>query len=307
MAEAFGWTIIYLGTIFLGYFLKQREILKKEDKKVLSRIIVNVTLPAMVAGSFAEIGLDLWFVVALALGILANIIMIVIALLLSRKKEASLQAMYIMNLPGYSFANITIPFLSNIIPAGIPYLCMMDTGDSLFTLGTTYSIARAKLSNSNSISVPGMIKTVLKELFRSVPFITYMIMIVITLIGLRLPKGIVSALMFAGKANGFLAMIMIGLSLEFSMEVNQIKDILQIIVARLLISLLIASIVLYLLPGPEAFRITMAVSVFSGIPNIAVVYSEYAGIDTKIPGVLNSISTILALPMMALVYTLLVL
>ena len=57
--------------IFLGYFLKQLKVLSKADGSILSRMILNVTLPAAIILNLADMQIQMD---ALALILIAVII-----------------------------------------------------------------------------------------------------------------------------------------------------------------------------------------------------------------------------------------
>ncbi len=58
----------FIAIIALGYFLKLKRIVKREDAKVLSAIVMNVTLPAALLTSASEVQLDSGMLIPLVLG-----------------------------------------------------------------------------------------------------------------------------------------------------------------------------------------------------------------------------------------------
>ena len=106
--------------MLLGYVLKRLGVFKVEDKKFLADLIFYVTLPAMLASSFTGVTVDLWFLVAIALGFVTNVLMVVVAMFNSRRKENGMQALFILTGAGLNLGNITMPFLRNFYPTGIP-------------------------------------------------------------------------------------------------------------------------------------------------------------------------------------------
>ncbi|MGT2811424.1 AEC family transporter [Streptococcus minor] len=65
----------FIAIIALGYFLKLKRIVKREDAKVLSAIVMNVTLPAALLTSASEVQLDSGIVIPLVLGFAMNLVM----------------------------------------------------------------------------------------------------------------------------------------------------------------------------------------------------------------------------------------
>lgn len=216
--------LVYLLTMVMSYILKRAGLFHKEDKKVLSNLIFYITLPASLISSFAGAEVNVYYVIAILLGFLVNTVMVISGQIVSADKSPELKAIYSVNASGFNMACIAIPFLSTFYPAGVPYLCMFDVGDSFYTLGTTYAIGKMRLNGGSKDKNDNYVLTILKGLLTSVPFDTYMIMTILSFLNCRLPDFITMAADFCGKGNGFLTMIMIGVSLELHMSRESAKE-----------------------------------------------------------------------------------
>ena len=302
MGSAGKWALIYMVTIALGYGLKQLGILKAEDKRVFSAVVFYLTLPAMLIGSFGEISVDFWILVAFAMGLLGNAVMLAAGFVMSTGKTPDMRAIYIINCPGYNVANVTIPFVQSFFPAGIPYLCMFDAADSFFSLGTTYSIACMQLGRQSGSKFGNIIR----GLFRSVLCDTYLVMMTLTLLGIALPAPVMEVAEFIGRGNGFLVMLMVGVSLEIHMKKEEVGEILRIMLIRLSGGAAIAAAIYFLLPGPLVLRQALALGAFSAVPNVCLIYSNRLGVSTNVPSALNPISTLVSLPVIAGLATLMI-
>ena len=296
MGEVFLWAVIYLATMLLGYVLKRLGVFKQEDRKFLSDVIFYVTLPAMLVSSFTGVTVDLWFLIAMLLGFGTNALMVGTALFVSRKKSPELQALYVLNGSGLNLGNITMPFLRNFYAAGIPYICMFDIGDSFFTLGTTNAIACTRLGRGVEGS---WVKNIVVSLSKSVPFDTYLIMTLLALLHIQLPDAVLTAADFMGRGNGFLAMLLVGLSLEFRLSRKDLGELLGLVAVRYSCAALAALVIWFLIPAPLLMRKVLALSVFSAAPNVALIYSTRLGIRTDIVSALAPVTTLLMIPMMS--------
>ena len=65
--------------IILGYVLKRVGLFRQEDSKVLSNIMLYVTLPAVLVNAFRSFTLDVHLFSFVLLGLLANVILLVVA------------------------------------------------------------------------------------------------------------------------------------------------------------------------------------------------------------------------------------
>lgn len=154
--------LVYLLTMVMSYILKRAGLFHKEDKKVLSNLIFYITLPASLISSFAGAEVNVYYVIAILLGFLVNTVMVISGQIVSADKSPELKAIYSVNASGFNMACIAIPFLSTFYPAGVPYLCMFDVGDSFYTLGTTYVIGKMRLNGGSKDKNENYVLTILK-------------------------------------------------------------------------------------------------------------------------------------------------
>lgn len=303
MADVYCQAGIFLTTMALGYALKRLGVFKPEDRRVLSDLIFYVTLPAMLVSSFSGVSVDFWFAVSFLLGLGVNALMVGMGTLASRKKAPDLQALYTINCAGLNLGNIAIPFLRNFFPVGIPYLCMFDTGDSFFTLGTTYAIARGRLGQKGG-SLLSTLRGILSSLARSVPFDVYILMTLLSLLRIRLPEPVLLAADFMGRGNGFLAMLLAGVSLELRLDRASLGEVLQILAVRYACGAAAALFIWFCVPAPLVMRQILSLAVFAAVPSAALIYSTRLGVRPEIAGALSPISTVLMIPLMSAIMVL---
>ncbi|WRS28721.1 AEC family transporter [Oscillospiraceae bacterium MB08-C2-2] len=294
---------IYLVTIALGYLLKKLGVFQKENRDVFANAVFYLTLPALIVSSFDQVQITLWFMVALGAGLFCNLFCLLMAAVFSRKKKPEIRGIYLINTPGYNVGNITIPFLQSFYPAGIPYLCMFDAGDSIFTLGTTYSIAKTLL-NKKDLSIGRRLLDIFRSLLGSIPFVAYLAMTVLSIVGLSLPSPVIELAGFIGKANAPLVMLMLGISFELHINKEELVDILSILGLRVGCSVLLFAAIVWLLPGPPIMKQVLSVSVFSAIPNACLIYSNKFNAATSVASTLNPLSILLSILLMSLAMSL---
>lgn len=270
MADIFFWAGVYLLTMLLGYALKRRGLFHPEDKRFLSNLIFYVTLPAMLVSSFEDERVDGWFLAALAAGLAAESLMLLAASLASRRRPPVIQALYAVNCVGLNLGNITTPFLRNFFPQGVPYLCMFDAADAFLTLGNTYTVACKRLGRQTG----PLLRGIFSSLAHSVPFVTYAVMTALSLLRITLPAPVLLAADFLGCGNGFLAMLLVGISLEFRLDRQAIREVCRILAVRYACGAAAAAALFYLLPAPLVMRQVLTLAVFSAVPSACLVYTQ---------------------------------
>lgn len=285
----------------------------KEDKKILSNLIFYVTLPASLISGFTGAQVNVYYIVSILIGFGVNTVMVIAGQIASARKGRRMQAIYAVNASGFNMACIAIPFLSNFYPDGVPYLCMFDVGDSFYTLGTTYALAQMRMSQENNEKNAKNSKekelnksdihilTVFKSLFTSVPFDVYFIMTVLSFLNYKLPDIVIQAADFCGHGNGFLAMMMIGISFELNMSKETFGEVIHLLLLRYGIGIISAVFIFCVLPAPLIMRQILCAAVFSSSAAVSIIYSEKLGVSTDIAAALNPLSTVLMIPVMAMV------
>lgn len=304
--------------MLVGYVLKVLKIADEGMKKAVSDLIFYVTLPALLVSSFSGASADIWFLVCIGLGIGVNVLMIVIACFLSREKSPALKGIYTINGAGYNMGNLAIPFLSSFMPTGIPYLCMFDVGDSFLTLGTSYAIARVRMKSQNKDTIEQgrcgrermqglltQLQYIAKSLVTSLSFDVYITMTILSFLHISLPKFVMSYAQFLGKGNSALAMLLIGMTLDFHMSGQQLKEALKILGSRYLCGILAALFIYFILPAPLIMRQILAAAMFTATPSAALVFTMKLEVPTEVAAVLAPISAVCMIPAMVLVMVLL--
>ena len=104
----------FVAIIILGNTLRKFGFFKAEDFKILSKIVIRITLPASIVYSFAGKEIDISMLAITGLGFGAGLIYIAVAWLLNRRTGAEMQAFEIVNISGYNIGNFTMPFVASM-------------------------------------------------------------------------------------------------------------------------------------------------------------------------------------------------
>ena len=172
---------------------------------------------------------------------------------------------------------------------------MFDAGNSPFNCGGAYALTAA-LTGGERLTVC----SVLGRMLRSVPFDTFLAILLLGLLGLRLPQTVYTVAGMFGQANAFLAMLMIGLLLEPRIPQESRSDVLRVVLLRYGFGLA-ASAVCWMLPLPAGIRQVLALSLLAPVPSVSLAYCERCGCDSGAVGAIHS----LCIPI-SLAFTLLV-
>ncbi|MGI6069565.1 MAG: AEC family transporter [Blautia sp.] len=296
MIEILTRALSFMGIIALVYIFKKVHILRSEDFRVLSTLIAKLTLPCAIIVNFSKRPLDTSLFFLIVLGFAGTILMIGWGYLMGRKKSSQEQAFLMINHSGYNIGTFAIPYLQSFVgPAGVVYASMFDIGNSVLCTGGTYTLASGVLDKKEKTSFFGMLK---KAVMSSVPLCTYLVMIALGLLHLKLPQGILTFTGIIADSNGFLAMAMLGLGLELNFNREHMAIIGKIMAARYGFALLFAGLAFFLLPFPYEVRKTLVILFFAPLASFDTIFTEKCNLDVGLASEINSISIIISLFLM---------
>ncbi len=221
MTQSLTQVALFLFLIILAHILKRVGLFTEKEGSTLSSISLNITLPAAIVASFNTFTMDYSLLVLVGYGIGgANILLAALSYLFMCKQSNSLKAYALLSGSTYNVGNFSFPFIQSLFGAqALVAASLFDLGNALMTTGLTYSLAS---SVSQGGKRPETID-ILRKLFTSVPFITYLVMITLSFAHIRLPLFLQDWMVAIGKANPIIAMLMIGIMLDIHFEKSWIK------------------------------------------------------------------------------------
>ena len=278
----------FIAIIILGYTLRKVGFFREGDFKVLSKIVLKITLPAAIITSFAGKSIDINMLSIILIGLGAGLLYMGLGYVINRRKGREQQAFGILNLSGYNIGNFTMPFVQSFLgPIGVITTSVFDVGNAFVCLGGAFSLASIVKGN-NGFSV----KKILKTLTKSVAFDCYLIMIVLSLANLSLPKAVVSLAEIIGNANAFVAMLMLGVGFKLFGDTKQKGTIVKYLLIRYGVATLFALGCFYLLPFSLEVRQALVILAFGPIASAVPAFTEEIDGDLGLSSALNSISIV---------------
>lgn len=280
--------------ILIGYLTKRLNLLIKADGTTISKIVVNVTLPAAIIVNLQSLEVKNQLLLLIAAGLVLNLVMIIIGHFFSKKQEQVEREFLMYSVSGYNIGNFAIPFVQSFMPLAIPILSFFDIGNSVMLAGGSNVVIEG-ISGSNGQRPSA--KMVLGRLGRSVPFLCYLIMLFFRMVKMDLPPALFQIAQPIASANTFLSMFMIGLFLELRLPKKDLALVLRVLVIKYALGILLA-VVFMLLPIPMMIKIVLCLVSVGPIPTFAVINSVAAGMRAEVVGFTSSLSFLISLPLM---------
>ena len=282
----------FISIIVLGYFLKRIGFFKQEDFSILSKITIRITLPCAIVTSFAGKTIDPAMLSLSFLAIGCGLTYVLIGFLMNRRNDREQQAFEMLNLPGYNIGTFVIPFAQNFLGAmGVIAVSLFDTGNAVICLGGAYSLA-AMVKDGNGFSL----KRIGKALFRSVPFVTYMIMLLTNLFRLPVPSFVLSVAGIGSNANAFMAMLMIGVGFKLELgNRQQLGTIAKLLALRYGLAAIFSVIFYFMLPFELEVRQALVILAFSPIGSAVPGFTQELKGDVGLSSALNSFAMVISI------------
>lgn len=285
--------IAFVLIILIGYICKRRGVFAPTDYQLVSKIVLNITLPCAVISSFAHFQLDLSLLAAVALGLSGNCVMIFIALMLTRRETLAAKIFYIFSLAGYNIGCFTLPFAQAFLtPFAVVALCMFDVGNSIMCTGMTYALTASCIGYADGHKDRFSMKSIAEKLLHSAPFVVYISMLLLALAGVQFPKSVYTFTDIVGAANPFLSMLMIGMMFEIKLDKQAMGYVKELFSVRYLISLACAGAFIYFAPFKQEVNYVIALAFMAPCTIIGPIFVEKLGGNVQLASLFNSMTII---------------
>jgi hypothetical protein len=106
-----------------GFLLKKRGYYQERDFYTVTKLIVHITLPAVIIHGFSRFERDDSLILIVVLSLAFNFVQSFIGYLMAPKSDKPRQAFNFLNYSGYNIGNFSLPFFK---------ACWIPLGSSLF-------------------------------------------------------------------------------------------------------------------------------------------------------------------------------
>ena len=282
----------FIAIILMGNLLRRVGFFKQGDFEVLSKIVVKITLTAVIVTSFSGQQLDYSMLILTLIVFGFGVILMLTGYFMNLRRGRQAQAFGLLNTTGCNVGNFIMPFaLSFLGPSGVMAVSLFDVGNSLVCLGGAFGIASTIKDETKKFSL----LPILKAMSRSVPLMTYLFMTLLAALHLTLPGPVIEFAEIIGRSNAFLAMLMIGVGFRLSSQKDQIAAVLRVIVPRYAIGITLAVLSFLFLPFPLEHRQALTLLFLSPIASAAPGFTGEMKGDYGLSCAVNSFSILISM------------
>ncbi len=278
-----------ISLVVVGFLLKKIGVIKPEDGSLLSRLILTVTLPAVIFISVSQANVD-----PLSLGFLAlcSLLIAISLRILSGtiakwlKVDPSIAGVIILGSMVMNLGTFLFPIIQTAYgPEGASRLAAFDIGNSFMASGYGFYLASC-YGNKTPCGYKNSIKKV-----ATLPILWALIIgLIINLTSIDLPTFLIKMLTPVSKANTPLAMIALGVFVNFKFP--KWKLIILTVFLRMGVGFLLGQVIVLIFNLQGLDRIIVSLGSAVPIGMVPMVYAASEGLDTEFAAACISLSII---------------
>ena len=284
--------------VVIGYSFKKLKVLKESDGDTISRIIFNVTLPAVIFKFATTIQFNLTLILLPLIGILFGFLIAFTAYIIFRKEPSKLKGVMIMTTMGFSVGNFFFPLVESIWgEQGMQYITLFDIGNAFTLFISCYIISVLYSPKNQEESVKIDYKFMLKRVVRSGPILSYLVAIIINISGLAIPGFFAELIDILARANTLLAWLLLGVFLTFKFERKEWISIVKVLAVRYGVGLLVGLCLYFFLPKgifDPLFRIIVCLALILPMGLSVIIFSVENGHDQKFATMIANLTILIS-------------
>ncbi|MGM0384793.1 MAG: AEC family transporter [Actinomycetota bacterium] len=295
-------TFALVTIIVIGYAIRRLGWVDISAYTIISKIVMRVTLPALIVTSFNDYDIDPSLLILPLLALVVILIQQLTGVVMERRNGGKAQAFGVINIGYYNIGNFAVPYLSGFLGAqAVVYASMFDIGNALAAMGIGFAWAMTLAREETRFSATRF----LKDLLKSPVFDTYVVMLALRFLDLSFPDPVIAFTSTAGAANTFLSMLMLGIALEIRLERRSYGVALKYLTVRYALAVPFALGAWYLVPLDEPIRVVLCTLLFAPLGGMAPVLTSYVGGDLRLSNFILSASVVVGVVAMPTVLALL--
>lgn len=288
--------------VFLGFLFKRIGWAKPEHFAMLTKVVLYLTLPAMLLTAFNDITLTPQLLLLAGFGFALTMGLHLLGYWMERKGPPRERAFGLLNVSSFNLGIFTTPYLAMFIGAhAIIYSSMFDIGVSIASAGVAYSWALAITSESGRFSL----RTFLVSLPKNPVLVTYVVLLAMRAFNISLPEAALTLIAPIGSANAFVAMLMVGIGLEIRLNPAKYARAMKYLAMRYSAVIVAGVGVWFLMPVDQEIRVIVCAVLASPIAVMTAAFTLETNGDTELSAFMISVSILVAIVAMPTLFLLL--
>ena len=273
-----------------------------KDGRTLSKIIINITLPAVILNTISQIDLDFSLSLMPLICLIYTIIVFGFNLIWFRKMEPQNKGVLLMTVITFNVGNFAYPIFEGIWGGiGLAYAAMFDIGNAFVIFAVCYIIA-AKNSPKNLVEEKKPeIKNIIRKALTSPPLLSYILALLLNLLHFTIPTPMTAFLDVFAKANMAIVLLCLGILFDFHFDKKEWHSILQIVLIRYLFGIGFGLLCYFFLPFSLLVRVIVFILLILPVGMSIIPYGVEFGFDEQKIATICNLTIIISFILMWLI------
>ncbi len=295
----------------LGYGLRKIGLVTREHGALLAKLVINVTLPALILETLpgVELSVSLLFLPLLALG--HSAVAFLAATVLFRRRPPAERGLMTMCSMGFNNGLFAFPIVMGIWGTeAVRMLAIYDVGNGLTVLGINYVVAgwfgglaaagaaQGSAGVAATLGLGEALRRIGRTLITSVPMVVFLGALVLNLTGWRLPAPLERGVSTVAAANGALALLVLGIFQSLRVRRSDLPIIVRVLGLRYAVGALLAVSSIVLLGATPLYRQVLAIVFILPIGMTSIPFSVEFGLDTRLATTMVNLSIVVSFAIM---------
>jgi predicted permease len=291
--------ITALSIIFLGYFLKRKNIITEKEGKIISKLLMHTTFPALMFMTMRKVHFELNLFLLPILSFCFSLLTMMMAARFFKNYPKKTKAVLIMGSGGFNLGLFAYPLIEGIWgQAGMVYAAMFDFGNSFAVFGLVYGTGVFLSENNQEMRMSVNIKKAFVKIITLLPFQAILVGVFVNLAAIELPQILLDVLDVLGKGNKVIVLLIMGIYLNISASAEVAKQVAKVLCIRYFWGFIIGFACFFWLPVEQLYRNVLLIVLIIPVGMTILPFSDELGYDTKIAGMLVNISMLISFAMM---------
>lgn len=287
--------LVTLAIIAVGYSVKKFGFITENEGKIISKLIMHTTFPALMVLSAVRIQFQSQLLFLPLFTIIFSSLMLSIAWFVFRKETNALRGLMVMATGGLNLGLFAFPIIEDIWGRdALVYAIMLDVGNTLVTFGFIYSIGQY-FSPKNEGTID--FKAIFSKISRSMPLQGLVLGLLINISGLKLPMVAMDFLDVLAKANKPLGLLLMGIYLNFSLKKSEMWAISKVLMIRYGCALSVVAF-LYFFMDPSVMQSIVIICIVLPVGLVLLPFSDELHYDSRLAGLLVNLSLVISFCLM---------
>lgn len=277
--------LAYLAIIAIGYLLKSVGFLNETEGRAFSKIVIYITLPAVIIQAVTSVKLTLPLFSLAAFGIMTTLTLMIVGFFIFRGSNASrgTKGTLILTFNGLNLGLFAYPFAQLLWGGrGLAYMSIFDMGNGLMIYTIGYAIAI--LFSAEKFSM----RNVFEKVSTFPPLLAIFTAIILNLSLSSMPPLLSEFLGIFSGANAFLSLLTIGMFLNFEKLRIEMKNMTKAISLKYVLGAALGITFYFVLKNFEPSDPLMAnvvlLSALMPAPLLTLLYSIDKKLDPELAG-----------------------